>query len=209
MRVPGFFSRVRRILLLGQRWQRLKFALNVWLQDPSLHPLETYPRFDVGLCVRTFLRNLTVMHWYVKAKGSRSLTYLQPFNGVGVRRMSSRDRVSVEHLRRRITVDGINEWDAMREFYSQAAAGLRRLGSDEFRDLTDVFDHCPEGTAIYIDQVHCSDKGYDLMARRMAEDILKQEGGVVGCVSERPSVLPEPAQAEGEYGTDKVSREAT
>lgn len=201
MRVPGFFSRVRRILLLGQRRQRLKFALNVWLQDPSLYPLETYPRFDVRLCVRTFLRNLTVMHWYAKVNGSRFLTYLQPFNGCGVRRMSSRDMASVGHLRRRITVDGINEWDAMRQFYDQVAADFPRLGSDEFHDLTDVFDHCPEETDIYIDQVHCSDKGYDLIAKRIAEDILKQEGRAPGCGSERPALFSEPAQAE-------VSREA-
>ncbi|TAJ10933.1 MAG: SGNH/GDSL hydrolase family protein [Nitrospirae bacterium] len=89
----------------------------------------------------------------------------------------------------------------MREFYSQAAVDFRRLGSDEFHDLTDVFDHYPEGTVIYIDQVHCSDKGYDLMAQRMAKDILKQEGRVAGCGSERPALFSEPAQA-------KVPREA-
>lgn len=208
MRITGFFSRIRRILLLGQRRERLKFALNAWLQDPSLYPLEAYPRFDVRLCVRTFLRNLTMMHWYVKANGSRPLTYLQPFNGLGVRKMSPRDRASVAHLRRRITVDGINEWDAMREFYGQAAADFRRLGSDEFHDLTDVFDHCSVETDTYIDQVHCSDRGYDLIAKRIAEDILKQEERVPECASDRPSRFLEPAQAEAEYGTDKVSSEA-
>lgn len=121
--------------------------------------------------------------------------------------MSSRDMASVEHLRRRITVDGINEWDAMRQFYSQVAVDLRRLESGEFHDLTDVFDHCPEETDIYIDQVHCSDKGYDIIAKRIAEDILKQEGHMSGCGSKRQSLLPEQEQAEGEYGTDKVPPE--
>lgn len=121
--------------------------------------------------------------------------------------MSSRDMASVEHLRRRITVDAINEWDAMRQFYSQVAVDFQRLESDEFHDLTDVFDHCPKGTDIYIDQVHCSDKGYDIIAKRIAEDILKQEAHMSGCGSERQSLLPGQERAEGEYGTDKVPPE--
>lgn len=105
--------------------------------------------------------------------------------------MSFRDIASVEHLRRRITVDGINEWDAMYQFYNQVAVDFRRFDSDEFHELTGVFDHCPEGTDIYIDQVHCSDEGYDIIAKRIAEDILKQEGHVLECGSERQSLLSE------------------
>lgn len=200
--MTGFFARVRRILLLGQRRERLKFALRSALQDPSLYPLETYPRFDVRLCLRNFLRNLTVMHGYVKTQGSQCLIYLQPLNGYGARRMSARDRASVEHLRRRVTVDGVNEWDAMREFYSQAAADFRRRGSEEFQDLTGVFDQCSGTSDVYIDQVHCSDKGYDLIARRMAEDILKREGPAPAHPDDRSSQRPEP---EAEYRADIVS----
>ena len=206
--MAGFCSRIYRILQLGQRWQRLKYALDVWLQSPTLYPLETYPRFDMGLCVRAFFRNLTVMHWYIKANGSRALTYLQPFNGCGARKMFSRDTASVEHFRRRITVDGISELDIMREFYRQVAVEFRRLGSDEFHDLTGVFDHCPGETDIYIDQVHCSDIGYDLMAKRIAEDILKQEGHVPMRDSERQALLSEQGPAGREYGTGNVPHEA-
>lgn len=170
------------MLSLDHLWKRLRFAFTVWLQDPTLYPLETYPPFDIDLCARMFLRNQTILHWHARSIGAQALTYLQPFNGFGARSMSPSDAANSSHLRRRVSADGTTELDAICGFYRRLAADFQRQQDDAFIDLTTVFDQAPSN--IYIDQVHCSDVGYDLMARRIAEDILKREGVTAKAVME-------------------------
>lgn len=168
---------IRSVLALRHRWQRLRFAAAVWLQDPSLHPLTSYPPFDVDLCARTFKRNQEMLHWYTRSIGAEAVSFLQPFSGVGTRSVSPADAAGVSHMRRRLTVDGTSELDAMYAFYRRVTAEFRERHDDAFVDLTTIFDQAPLG--IYIDQVHCSDIGYEMIARRMSVNILKREGVAV------------------------------
>lgn len=171
----GFVKALCAILTLKRPWERLKYALRSCLQDPTLYPLGAYPPFDAELCAKMFLRNQTLLHGHAKANGWRALTYLQPFNGVGRRPPTAADSASLAHMRRRVTTDGISELEAMRAFYQRVAADFREGHEKDFHDLTGIFDG--DSSHLYIDQVHCSDVGYDVIARRMADDILKLEAG--------------------------------
>jgi len=115
-----------------------------------------------------------MLHWYARSIGAEPVTYLQPFNGVGARSISPADAAGVSHMRRRETIDGTSELDAMYAFYRRLTAEYQEQRGDAFIDLTTIFDQAPTG--IYIDQVHCSDIGYALIARRMSVDILRREG---------------------------------
>lgn len=173
--IARIFAESCGILKLRNRWERLKFALRVCLQDPSLYPLDTYPPFDVELCQRAFMRNQMLLHGYAKTIGAEAITYLQPFNGFGSRPMSRSDVAALAHFRRRVTTEGICELDAMYEFYRRVATDFKQRRGEGFCDLTSVFDHWRSD--VYIDQAHCSDLGYDVMARRIAEDILDRGKG--------------------------------
>jgi hypothetical protein len=159
---------------LGHRWQRLKYAFAVCLQQPTLYPLDVHPGFDADLCVDTFLRNHATLHLYGTSQGGRVLTCLQPFNGIGGRPVTHADVQALAYLGRRISVDGTNEMDAMRTVYQRLAAEFARRADPAFVDLTPVFD--ATRSQVYIDQVHCSDVGYDLIARGMADRILASAG---------------------------------
>jgi hypothetical protein len=161
------------IVALPHPWARLKYAFSVWLQDPTLYPLGVYPAFDADLCANVFMRNQAVVHWYAKANGAHPMTYLQPFNGCGSRPLSAHDVAALAHMRRRVTVDGMTELDAMRAFYRRVATDFAQRQGEGLYDLTSVFDR--DRSHVYIDQVHCSDIGYDLIASRIADDILKHE----------------------------------
>lgn len=169
---------IRSVLALKHRWQRLRFAAAVWLQDPSLHPLTSYPTFDVDLCARTFKRNQDMLHWYAGSIGAEAVSFLQPFNGFGARWILPIDEAGMSHMRRRATIDGTSELDAMYDFYRRVTAEYREQCDDAFIDLTTIFDQAPP--EIYIDQVHCSDIGYALIARRMSQEILRREGVATG-----------------------------
>lgn len=166
-------TRVSRWFTMGDRWKRARFAFKVALQDPTLYPLHVSPAFDVALCQEMFVRNQTLVHTYAASHGSQALTYLQPYNACGRRVTSHSDAANVAHLRRRVCADGTTELEAIDRFYASVAAEFARHG-DDFIDLTSIFDRIRSD--VYIDQVHCSDIGYDLMATRIADDILAREG---------------------------------
>lgn len=162
-----------RLLTLDHPLERVKFALRVCLQDPNLYPLHHYPPFDVDLCVRMFLRNQSLIRSYMKAVGTKPMIYLQPANGIGARRSSWHEMAMTAHLRRRVTPDGMDQEAAVQAVYERVAKYIAERSEGEFWDLTAIFDDV-EGN-VYIDQAHVSDVGYDMIARKIANDILKME----------------------------------
>ena len=100
---------------------------------------------------------------------ARHIKVLQPYNlsKSSKRQISQFDTQSSRHLRKRLCSDGRNEEDLLHEFYELALA--RGEGFGEFYDLRTIFDqHLDE---IYIDQVHCSDLGNQMIADRLASII--------------------------------------
>jgi len=151
----------------------MRFATAMAARDPSLYPLVPFPSFDVGLCARMFVRNHHLLQVYADTLGARAITYLQPVNGLGRRQMDQQDTAGVAHLKRRVTHDGLDEIEAVRQVYKEILTESLAADRVRFGDLTAIFDELP-GSA-FIDHVHCSDIGYDVMARRIARDILALE----------------------------------
>ena len=162
-----------RLLTAGRYRERIEFAFSVCLQDPTLYPLNVHPVFDAELCERMFMRNQAMLHAYVKSNGGRALTCLPPCNGFGRRAMSRYDSANVAHLRRRVCTDGVTELDATYDFCRRVVDECRRRARGDFIDMTAVFDQ--QRSDVYIDQVHCSDVGNDLIARRIADEIMARE----------------------------------
>lgn len=167
------FKRLVGLLRLSHRWERLRFSAAMATRDPSLHPLAPFPSFDPALCARMFIRNHRLLQDYAGTLGACAITYLQPVNGLGRRRMDQQDTAGVAHLKRRVTQDGLDQTEALRQVYKEILADPFAGDRTRFGDLTPVFDELP-GSA-FIDHVHCSDIGYDVIARRIAKDILGQD----------------------------------
>ncbi len=144
------------------------------LRDPILYPLQRCAPFDAELCAATFMRNHRLIHQYAERLGARALTYLQPSNGTGRRQVSASDVAALAHLRRRLTLDGVSQVEALDWFYRHVRLQLASRQDGTFHDLSEIFDQVPQ--AVYLDHAHPSDVGYDVIARRIAEDILRLEG---------------------------------
>ncbi len=156
------------------RWlRRLLFAGRASLRDPTLYPLGRQAPFDVEFCAETFMRNQELIHSCASRLGARALTYLQPSNGTGRRQVSATDIAALAHIRRRQTVDGVNQVEALDRFLDRVRAQVAGRVDGTFHDLTDIFDRTRQG--VYVDHAHPSDVGYDIIARRIADDILRLE----------------------------------
>lgn len=154
-------------------FDRMWFALRACFRDPILYPVRRCPAFDADHCATTFIRNYQLIHHYADHIGAIAIMYVQPANGIGRRPLSAHDLAALAHLRRRLTVDGLNQVDALNRFYRNVRARLAGRTDGLFQDLTEVFDDIPH--APYIDHGHPSDIGYDIIARRIAEDVLRRE----------------------------------
>jgi len=160
----------------GNIFERLAYARKVCLQIPSLYPLRKFPGIDIDMCVENYIKNMSTAQHYSNLMGARYLHFLQPFNGVGRPQLSKFDVQSLSHMRRGKDFDGHTELDLIVNFYNEL---WRQIGDKEYvTDLRNIFSDY--NGDIYFDQVHCSDIGYDIIAKRIAEDIVKNEQEYTG-----------------------------
>ena len=154
------------------RLKRFVFACkNCFDRHSSLSPLGRYSNCDVDTCVKNYEDNMETARYYASLLGARYLNFLQPFNGQGRSQFSRFDAESVAHMRRRKTFDGNNELDLIIQFYDRL---WQRVKDKDFVfDMRDIFERYSED--IYFDQVHCSDIGYDIIAKQIAEEIIKMD----------------------------------
>ena len=162
-------------LKLGNRRERFFYACRVSLKDADLYPLDRYQSLDMDRCVDASIRNREMIHSYVASNGAKALTYLQPISCFGQRPLSPTDGISLAHFKRRMTEGGANQLEAMQEFYRRVAVEFEKRGEQGFENITGIFDACRLNSNLYVDPRHCSDIGYDIIARSLAEDILARE----------------------------------
>ena len=162
------FSKLLKALKRDQKLKRLAYGFRVCFQDPMLYPLNRYPSFDAEKCADAFLINQREIQRHVADQGGIALSFLQPANGFGRRVMSARDHAGCAILSRRKTVDGLSEMEAIQTVYRKILQAPKKADF-RFVDLTECFDS--RSGEIYLDQAHPSNRGYDLIARRMAHEI--------------------------------------
>lgn len=161
----------KRIIFEKDRLNRFIYACKTCLQPPSLYSMGRYSNVDIDAFVENYENNMETARYYASLIGARYLNFLQPFNGQGRSQFSRFDVESVAHIRRRKTFDGNNELDLIIQFYDRLWQRVK--DKDYAFDMRDIFEDY-DGE-VYFDQVHCSDIGYDIIAKRIAGEIIKMD----------------------------------
>ena len=170
--------RFLKTLCLGKsRLKRLRHAIRVTLGSPaksniSLERIQI-PDKDISVAAERYLANLHLAQAWAEMNGAAYLNFLQPFNGHGRKNLTAFDVRSVAHIRRDVDAQGENQLDLIIRFMDELWQKMENLES--CHDLRAMFeDH--EGD-VYLDHVHVSDIGQDLIARRISEIIQAMEHG--------------------------------
>lgn len=162
---------IKKILKKKDLFKRFIFALKTCLLPAELYPLGCYKCVDIDRLVDNYIAHMETADFYAKKSNSVYFNFLQPFNGVGRDRFSSFEVQANAHILRRITADGRNEQELIVEFYQKLWKKIENR--EGVFDLRDIFrSYTGE---VYFDQVHCSNIGYDLIAKSIADKIIEQE----------------------------------
>ncbi len=150
---------------------KFKYALRNCLKDPALHPLTRFPSLDLERCAEDYVENFNVAKQVCTARGWVYRNYLQPDAANRRQAPTKFDMSACAHLARRETVDG-------RDYGQLVTAFLKRLeeilAEEPIVASMRTYFEGHEGE-IFFDHAHLSDRGYDLMAKSIAEDILREE----------------------------------
>jgi len=125
----------------------------------------------VDECAENYINNMETAKHHADLLGARYLNFLQPFVRSEKRRLSKFDVHAIRHMTRRVTTDGNNELDLIVQFYDTVCQKTK--DKDCIYDLRNIFDNY--NGEIYFDQTHCSNIGYDIIGKEIAEQIIKIE----------------------------------
>lgn len=101
---------------------------------------------------------------FARESGSKVSFFLQPYNGSGMRAYSNVGLSNTYHIRRRKCSDGSSSFDLNESVYREMA--FRCKNKENFFSLVRVFDQCD--SEVYIDQVHFSDIGAELISEEIS-----------------------------------------
>jgi hypothetical protein len=175
--MPGVMEAIKKIIFGKNKLNRFVYACKACLRypDSSLYPVGRYQNMDIDACVQNYINNIETARYHAHLLGAKYLNFLQPFNGVGRGQLSRFDVNSIAHFDRRLTFSGKTEFDLIVKFYDKVWERVKDKGY--VFDLRHIFaDYDGE---IYFDHAHCSDTGYDLIAKKIAQKILDSEQGVL------------------------------
>lgn len=155
---------------------RLGYAFRVASSTPAKSNISLdrvrIPDKDITIATDRYLTNAEMACHYTEMLGATYLNFLQPFNGHGRKKLSRFDVRSVAHVRRDIDSLGENHLDMIIRFMDRLWEAIR--STDHSYDLRSIFDDF-DGE-IYLDHVHVSDIGQDMIAKQISEVILSTEG---------------------------------
>lgn len=141
------------------------------MKSATLHPVGRYNGFNIDLYVENYINHMETARYYANLIGARYLKFLQPFNGIGRSKLSRFDINSIKHIQRRITVGGVSEFDLIVSFYDRLWQRVK--DKEGVFNLQYMFEDY--NGEIYFDHVHFSDIGYDMIAKKIVEEIIKIE----------------------------------
>ena len=169
-------SFVKTLLMGPSRIARLRHAFRVAAGSPAKSSISLervrIPDRDIATAVERYVSNARLAQYYASTVGATYLNFLQPFNGYGRQSLSRFDVHSVSHVRRDVDSLGENQLDLIIRFMHELWEAIRKDGY--CHDLRFLFE-THEGE-IYLDHVHLSDRGQDLIAKRISEILLSHEG---------------------------------
>jgi len=160
-------------------FKKLLFAFKESLNShPEIYPIQTFDRMsyfikDTSLddTVTDYINNYEMMNKIAIKNNAKYFNFLQPFNYGENRQLSSFYLASNSHLKRIKTKDGITQCDVIINFFSKLYTKIKHYKN--IINLQGIFDQVDE--EIYMDHVHFSDKGNNIIAKAISEKILEDE----------------------------------
>jgi hypothetical protein len=166
----AMFRKIFHSLKFNQICSRLRFALNACLQPPELCPLRKFPALKMEECVHRYLRNFQMAQYYSELIGARYFHFLQPYANKGRKSISKFEIASDIHKNKIVYSNNKRLPQLIDEFYAEVIKQKSALPID---DLRDIFQDYQED--IYFDNVHLSDIGQDIIAKKISEKIISEE----------------------------------
>jgi|TARA_B100001964_G_scaffold187278_1_gene208179 lysophospholipase L1-like esterase len=159
--------------------KKLFFAFKESLNShPEIYPIQTFDRLsyyikDTNLekAVDDYLNNYKIINKIAIKNNAKYFNFLQPTSFGKNKQLSSFYLASNSHLKRIKTKDGITQADVIFNFFSMLYTKIKHYKN--IINLQSIFDQI-EGE-IYIDHVHFSDKGNNIIAKAISEKILEDE----------------------------------
>lgn len=160
-------------------FKKLLFAFKESLNShPEIYPIQNFDRLSYFLkdtnlesAVADYINNYKMMNKIAIENNAKYFNFLQPSNCGENRQLSSFYLASNSHLKRIKTKDGITQADVIFSFFSKLYTKIKYYKN--IINLQSIFDQIDE--EIYIDHVHFSDKGNNIIAKAIAEKILEDE----------------------------------
>ena len=142
-----------------------KFFTSGYIFFPELYIERKGKLPEINKLTKNYFDNLDLINNIALNNNATATFFLQPYNGSGNRLLTVFDVNSNRHICRRIYPDSRNQYDLNEEFYRLVKLELEKR--DNFFDLTDVFDNYKNSNEIWFDQVHFSDIGADIIAKKI------------------------------------------
>ena len=129
--------------------------------------INIYENLDLDQSVENYLSHLKGMKYFSESMDAKFINFVQPFAFYQRKYKSKFEEKCISHLKLRVTKNGENEFSLLIKFYEKLSKKIKN--DKNTKNLSKIFlDYQSE---IYFDQVHLSDKGYDIIAKVIARDI--------------------------------------
>ena len=155
-------------------FKKLLFAFKESINShPEIYPLKTFTFEDINLenAAADYLNNYDTMNKIAIKNNAKYFNFLQPFNYGGSRQLTS-FYISANSLNKRFkTKDGTTQADMIFNFFSLLYSKIKNYKN--IINLQNIFEQI-DGE-IYLDHVHFSDKGSNIIAKAISEKILADE----------------------------------
>lgn len=127
--------------------------------------------YDASVLADNYATVMGHMYAVCAAKNIRFYSVLQPFNGAGNRILTEQDKILLNVIKGQSLKNKKTRFDFFLEYYEAVRQKMGDLSF--FYDSTGAFDN--EKGQIFLDTVHFSDKGQEIIADTLCELIRRGE----------------------------------
>ena len=151
-------------------FKRILYAFKESINSyPEIYPLKYGVDVDVEMAVNDFLQINNEIKEIAISKKSKYITFIQPVNTLGKKKLSKFDNFSISHLNRFITLNKKTQLELIKDFYMQLEK--KKYQDKNIINLRYIFDDYLD--EIYLDHVHFADIGNLIIAKKIAEKIVE------------------------------------
>ncbi len=153
--------------MLKNTWNAFRYSI----KTPEIYPVHATPPVDTKDVASQYLKNISEFKEISNEAGASFFCFIQPYNEGSNRDLSSFDLQTNRHNKNSKNTKGISLFDSLNTYYGYLKMNSKQ--NEEIIDITNVFDRV--NGEIYIDHMHNSDVGYELIANKIAEVIQSKQ----------------------------------